>query len=154
MDSICSHLRGKWPNFRLFVTRIGEEPPTRVQIYRKGDSMKGQVQSVFLAVVVAVLLPVSAPAAQVRDCSAAVPSNQQGHWSWRLIDGRKCWYAGKTMISKSLLKWPATAPAQMSDAAPIAVAAEKRSEPMDAQARMLDDDDSFESRWRARAIPE
>jgi hypothetical protein len=117
--------------------------------------MKGQVQSVFLAVVMAALLPVSAPAAQVRECSAAVPANQSGHWSWRLIDGRKCWYAGKTVISKSLLKWPAAAPAQaVSDAAPIAVAAEKRSEPMDAQARMLDDDDSFESRWRARAIPE
>jgi hypothetical protein len=34
-------------------------------------------------------------------------------------------------------------------AAPVSVATEKRGDPMDAQARMLDDD-SFESRWRAR----
>ncbi|NOJ39827.1 hypothetical protein HCN58_09460 [Bradyrhizobium sp. WSM 1791] len=80
-----------------------------------------------------------------------MPSSQKGHWSWRLIDGRKCWYAGTAMISKSLLKWPAAAPAE---AAPVSLATEKRSEPMDAQARMLDDDNSFESRWRARVIPE
>ncbi|WP_156433520.1 hypothetical protein [Bradyrhizobium retamae] len=157
MDSICSHLRGKWPNFRLFVTRIGGEPPARIQINRKGDSMKGQVQSVFLAIVMAALLPISAPAAQVRECSAAVPSNQQGHWSWRLIDGRKCWYAGKTVISKSLLRWPAAAPAPAqakAEAEPVSIVTEKRSEPMDAQARMLDDDNSFESRWRSRVTIE
>jgi hypothetical protein len=75
-------------------------------------------------------------------------------WSWRLIDGRKCWYAGKTVISKSMLRWPAGAPAQTeTDAAPVSVAAEKRSGLMDAQARMLDDD-SFESRWRARVTSE
>jgi hypothetical protein len=46
------------------------------------------------------------------ECSVARPSNAQGYWSWRLIDGRKCWYAGKTMISKSLLQWPAKASVQ------------------------------------------
>jgi hypothetical protein len=34
-------------------------------------------------------------------------------------------------------------------APPVSVVAEKRGDPMNAQARMLDDD-SFESRWRAR----
>ena len=38
--------------------------------------------------------------------------------------------------------------------APVSVAMEKSGEPMDAQARMLDDDNSFELRWRARAIAE
>jgi hypothetical protein len=119
--------------------------------------MKGQVQSVFLAIVMAALLPISAPAAQVRECSAAVPSSAQGHWSWRLIDGRKCWYAGRTVISKSLLRWPATAPAPAqakAEAEPVSIITEKRSEPMDAQARMLDDDNSFESRWRSRVTIE
>ena len=85
----------------------------------------------------------------------ASPSKAQGHWSWRLIDGRKCWYAGKTVISKSLLKWPAAESAQAKAAAapPVSVVTEKRSDPMNAQARMLDDD-SFESRWRARVISE
>jgi hypothetical protein len=32
------------------------------------------------------------------------------------------------------------------------VATEKRSDPLDAQARMLDYANSFEARWRARAI--
>ncbi|ANW05203.1 hypothetical protein LMTR13_01835 [Bradyrhizobium icense] len=84
-----------------------------------------------------------------------MPANQSGHWSWRLIDGRKCWYAGKTVISKSLLRWPAAAPAQAEpEAAPVSIATDKRSEPLDAQARMLEDDNSFESRWRSRVTIE
>jgi hypothetical protein len=107
--------------------------------------MKIQIRPVFFfAVCISALVPIGMLTAQakapIKQCSAS-PSKTQGHWSWRLIDGRKCWYAGKTVISKSLLKWPA--------ATPVRVAAEKRSDPMDAQARMLDDD-SFESRWRAR----
>jgi len=118
--------------------------------------MKMQIRPVFFfAVCISALVPIGMLTAQakapIRGCSAS-PSKVQGHWSWRLIDGRKCWYAGKTVISKSLLKWPAAAPAQAkAAAAPVSVATEKRSGPMDAQARMLDDD-SFESRWRARVI--
>jgi hypothetical protein len=120
--------------------------------------MKGQVQTVLCAVVVtavfsAALVPVGAPAAQVRECSVA--ASNHGHWSWRLIDGRKCWYAGKTVISKSLLKWPAAAPTQAkAEPAPASVVTEKRSDPMDAQARLLDDANSFEARWRARVTIE
>ena len=127
--------------------------------------MKGQIQSVFFAVLIATLLPISAPAALAKECNAGRPSTAHGHWSWRLIDGRKCWYAGKTVISKSVLKWPAAVRAQAKahvapvrvapvSVAPVSVAMEKSGEPMDAQARMLDDDNSFESRWRARAIAE
>ena len=37
-----------------------------------------------------------------QQCSAAMPSNPQGHWwSYRLIDGR--WDEGKPGLSKSLL---------------------------------------------------
>ena len=40
----------------------------------------------------------------------------------RQIDGRKCWYAGKTMISKSLLQWPAKASVQAkADTRPVPV---------------------------------
>jgi hypothetical protein len=35
---------------------------------------------------------------------------------------------------------------------PVTVATEKRSDPLDAQARLLDYANSFEARWRARAI--
>jgi hypothetical protein len=122
--------------------------------------MKMQIRLIFFAVCISALVPIgmltAQAKAQIRECTAS-PSKAQGHWSWRLIDGRKCWYAGKTVISKSLLKWPAAVPAQAkakADAAPVSMFTEKRSEPMDAQARMLDDDNSFESRWRARVTVE
>src|SRR5438874_10351125 len=114
--------------------------------------MRMQIRLIFFAVCIAVLVPIgmltAQAKAQMRECSAS-PSKVQGHWSWRLIDGRKCWYAGKTVIAKSSLQWAAAAPAQAkADAAAVSVATEKRSGAMNAQARMLDDD-SFESRWRA-----
>jgi hypothetical protein len=121
--------------------------------------MKIQIRPVFFfAVCISALVPIGMLTAQakapIRECSAS-PSKAQGHWSWRLIDGRKCWYAGKTAISKSLLRWPAAAPAlaKVKVAPPVSTVTEKRSDPMNAQARMLDDD-SFESRWRARVASE
>jgi hypothetical protein len=64
------------------------------------------------------------------------------------------------MISKSLLQWPAKASVQAKadpkpvpvTIVPVTVVTEKRSDPLDAQARMLDYANSFEARWRARAI--
>src|SRR5438309_11939519 len=119
--------------------------------------MTVQIRLIFFAACISALIPIgmltAQAKAQVKECRAST-SIVQAHWSWRLIDGRKCWYAGKTVISKSSLKWPAAAPAQAkAAAAPVSVATEKRSGPMDAQARMLDDD-SFESRWRARVSTE
>ena len=144
--------------------------------------MKGQIPAFLFAVCIASLVPTVVPTAQanapIRECSAS-PGKTQGHWSWRLIDGRKCWYAGKMVIAKASLRWPAAAPAQAKAAevkaadvkagnltpadvkaaqvkpspATVGVATEKRGNPMDAQARMLDDE-SFESRWRARVSTE
>src|SRR5256884_7317424 len=113
------------------------------------------------AALVAIGMLTAEAKAQIKE-SRASPSKVQGHWSWRLIDGRKCWYAGKAVIAKSSLRWAAVAPAQpRADAAPVivatipvVVAAEKRSDPMDAQARMLDADNTFEARWRARVSSE
>ena len=77
--------------------------------------MKGQIPAFVFAVCVASLVPTVVPTAQakatIRECSAS-PGKTQGHWSWRLIDGRKCWYAGKAVIAKASLRWPAAAPAQ------------------------------------------
>jgi hypothetical protein len=122
--------------------------------------MKTQILLVLLAACIAALAPIGGANAKAMECSVARPSHTQVYWSWRLIDGRKCWYAGKTMISKSLLQWPAKASVQAkADAAPVpvtvvpvTVVTEKRSDPLDAQARMLDYANSFEARWRARAI--
>jgi hypothetical protein len=127
--------------------------------------MKTQILLVFFAACIAALMPTGGANAKAVECSAARPSHPQGYWSWRLIDGRKCWYPGKTMISKSLLQWPPKASVQAkADATPVRVtvvpvtvvpateAAEKRGDPRDAQARMLEYANSFEARWRARAI--
>ena len=130
--------------------------------------MKMQTRLIFCAVCIAALAPIgmltAQAKAQIRECSAS-PSKTQGHWSWRQIDGRKCWYAGKTMISKSLLQWPAKTSVQAkADSKPARVTVvpvnvvpttgptEKRSDPLDAQARLLEYANSFEARWRARAI--
>jgi hypothetical protein len=117
--------------------------------------MKTQIWLAFFAACIAVLMPTGVANAKAMECSAARPSSTQSYWSWRLIDGRKCWYVGKTMISKSLLQWPARASVQAKadpTPAPATVATEKRSDPLDAQARLLDYANSFEARWRARAI--
>jgi hypothetical protein len=124
--------------------------------------MKTQIRLVLFAACIAALAPIGMPTveakAQIKECSVKPPSNARGHWSWRLIDGRKCWYAGRAVISKSALRWAAAAPAQAKAAAapvaPVVAATERRSDPMDAQARMLDADNTFESRWRARVSSE
>lgn len=52
------------------------------------------------------VLVIGMQTAQAKGCSAAMPLHPQGHWSYRLIDGRKCWYQGENNLSKSLLHWP------------------------------------------------
>jgi len=48
--------------------------------------------------------PVMASAKAVT-CQTSGPAGD-GHWAWRLIDGRKCWYKGAAGMDKSLLHWP------------------------------------------------
>jgi len=111
-----------------------------------------KLPAIALAAWIATLLPVGTPNAQAKQCSAAAPSNPHGRWwSYRLIDGRKCWYEGKPMLSKSLLEWPKEASAQpISNREVTSVATEKPENPLDAQAWAPKDSDSFEARWRER----
>lgn len=80
----------------------------------------------------------SIASAQAIECSAEASASRGGHWSYRIIDGRKCWYQGQSMLPKSQLSWSGQSLT-------------------DAQARMIvtdssavddPDDGSFESRWR------
>src|SRR5438309_5907354 len=116
--------------------------------------MRKQLASIALAACFVTLLSVGIPNAQTKQqCSAAMPSNPHGRWwSYRLIDGRKCWYEGKPMLSKSLLEWPKRALAQpVSDREELqSVVTEKPGDPLDAQARAPEGPDSFEARWRER----
>jgi hypothetical protein len=87
-----------------------------------------------------------------QQCSAARPSDPHGHWwSYRLIDGRKCWYEGKPGFSKSLLEWRVQTKAQIaSNGSSAGTRAEKPRNPLDSQAWDPTDADTFEARWRLR----
>jgi len=83
-----------------------------------------------------------------QQCSAAAPADQRGYWSWRMIDGRKCWYEGKPMLPKSSLEWPAQTAARPDSGSQPAAA--ERSHPLDAQAWAPTASDTFDAIWRDR----
>src|SRR5262245_50524974 len=113
-------------------------------------------QSFALTVCIAALSSLEMTSVHAKQqCVAAMPANPQGQWwSYRLIDGRKCWYAGKPMLSKSLLEWPTeVSPEHGSRGEASGVVIAKPSKPgnlLEAQALALKDFDTFEARWRAR----
>jgi hypothetical protein len=119
--------------------------------------MTKQIHSMALAVrllLFGVVLLIGVQTAQAKQqCSAALPADPQGHWSYRFIDGRKCWYPGENNLSKSLLEWPsALSPfsdtqARFDEEMPpvkqtISTSSEKP------QNQSGPDPDSFEARWR------
>lgn len=81
----------------------------------------------------------SATPALAKQCSAERPSDARTYWSYRLIDGRKCWYEGKPMLSKSVLHWPATQTAQKNPGREPDAPAASRLSPLNAQASISDD---------------
>jgi hypothetical protein len=112
-----------------------------------------KLPAIALAAWIVTIFPVGTPNAQAKqECSPAAPSNPHGRWwSYRLIDGRKCWYEGKPMLSKSLLEWPKEASAQPAFKREVqSVVTEKPGNLLDAQARALKDSDTFEARWLER----
>lgn len=113
--------------------------------------MRKQTPFIAFAACVATLSSIEISTAQAKQkCSAAMPSNTHGYWSWRLIDGRKCWYEGKPMLSKSSLEWSTQASAQPKpDRALGSVQPDKPGNPLDSHAWAPDDSDTFEARWRA-----
>jgi hypothetical protein len=51
----------------------------------------------------------SASAASAIECKAEMPSTRSGYWSWRVIDGKRCWYPGRAGMDKANLQWPKSA---------------------------------------------
>ena len=156
------YLRPRPQNHERILDKLVEvlERPDLVvavsRLQRPKQSLSAQMRklsSIALAAWIAALLSVGMPNAQAKQqCSAAAPSNPHGRWwSYRLIDGRKCWYEGKPMLSKLLLEWPKEASAQpVSNGEVTSVVTEKPGNPLDAQAWALKDSDTFEARWRER----
>jgi hypothetical protein len=122
--------------------------------------MTNKLSIVALAACIATFSPIGMRAAQTKQqCSAAMPSNPHGYWSWRLIGGRKCWYEGKPMLSKLSLEWPDEASAKVdSSERNTGVVPEKPGNPFGSQSRapasqaMAPEElATFEARWRDRA---
>jgi hypothetical protein len=93
-------------------------------------------------------------------CNAAMPSNPQGHWwSYRIIDGRKCWYEGKPGVSKSLLRWPQEMPSKPAPEMVTRIAPEQPRTPLESRAWAPNaqspvDAETFRERWRAGRLIE
>lgn len=135
-------------------------------VVRAVSAARRHIPTITLVACVSSLSVLGTMAQAKQQCSAA--SGSGSYWSWRLIDGRKCWYQGKPMLSKSLLEWPAQAAARPDSDRELAEApaerrrssvpterqatapAEKRHDPLDAQAQAPEDTGTFEALWRDR----
>jgi hypothetical protein len=72
-------------------------------------SVAARNRALVVIVVVACLL-ISAGTANAITCQSSPPPSNKGHWVWRLIDNKKCWYAGELGMDKSKLHWIVKAP--------------------------------------------
>ena len=61
------------------------------------------------------LAPLATAAIGAEACKSELPAVRTGHWSWRIVDGKHCWYRGHPGRDKATLAWPRPDPA----AAPI-----------------------------------
>ena len=77
------------------------------------------------------LLLLAAPScAAAIECRSSMPAaHAGGHWTWRLVDGRRCWYAGERALDKSRLQWAAAPHHQLEPAAVQAEDARPKLEP-------------------------
>ena len=95
----------------------------------------------------------SVSSAHAIECSSELPAVRSGHWSYRVIEGRKCWYQGQNLLPKSLLRWPDSSLFNAQAKMPVA---DRRDfvDPEDGSCCWppLNNDDGFESRWRG--LPE
>ena len=63
-----------------------------------------------IAAAIIALSFLGAPAASAIECKAEMPTTRNGYWSWRIIDGKRCWYPGRPGMEKANLQWPKSAP--------------------------------------------
>ena len=120
----------------LALRAAGDAPPqVQTSPHRQLHATK-QVPLIAVAASIAALAVVGLATAQAKQ-QCSVRAGHHGYWSWRMIDGRKCWYEGKPMISRSSLQWPELQPAPKRELATAPT--EKRGNPLDAQAYMPND---------------
>jgi hypothetical protein len=59
----------------------------------------------WLVLLLLLLLLWPAPAADTGVICRPTPGDRREWWSWREVDGRRCWYLGRPGRSKALLRW-------------------------------------------------
>jgi hypothetical protein len=69
-------------------------------------------RSLRTAIVLALALEVTLPTAKAETIECRARPETREYWSWREIDGRRCWFEGHRSISKKLLSWGPRTPAE------------------------------------------
>ncbi|MFZ0460583.1 MAG: hypothetical protein WAM17_19475 [Rhodoplanes sp.] len=64
------------------------------------------------AVALALAFEVTLATAKAETIECRAKPETREYWSWREIDGRRCWYKGHRRISKELLSWGPKTPAE------------------------------------------
>ena len=92
----------------------------------------------------------SVSSAEAIECASGLPAVRSGHWSYRIIDGRRCWFKGHSSFPKSMLHWPRKSLSNAQAKMPVRDGSDFV-DPEDGSCCWppLSKDDGFESRWRA-----
>jgi hypothetical protein len=69
----------------------------------------------YLVAITIVLSSWATTASSAIECSAELPPAPKEYWSWRIIDGKRCWYPGRPGMNKANLRWPQSEPQQLED---------------------------------------
>ena len=64
------------------------------------------------AIALALAFEVTLPTAKAETIECRARPETREYWSWREIDGRRCWFKGHRSISKNLLSWGPKTPAE------------------------------------------
>jgi hypothetical protein len=64
------------------------------------------------AIALALAFEITLPTAKAETIECRAKPETREYWSWREIDGRRCWYKGRRRISKKLLSWGPKTPAE------------------------------------------
>jgi hypothetical protein len=99
------------------------------------------------------LAPFGTTAYGALECSATAPAKSSGHWSWRNVDGKRCWYPGRPGMAKTNLRWTQSSPptlARGDDEQSASPMASQRGQPRRQQPVPADSDASLlETVWPA-----
>lgn len=84
--------------------------------YGNGNQMQREayilISTLLVCAIVTVLLATLRHANGAELTCAPRPMDRKQYWSYRLVDGRACWYPGKYVHPREALRWSAPLPAQ------------------------------------------